>query len=182
MKFLAPIFVSCALAAPAFASDPAPVPHDGIHDFDFALGTFHTHIRRLETPLAGSTNWLVYDGTKTDAPILGGAGSLEQIEADGARHLELLTLRLYSAQAHQWSLNFSNSQTGQMAGAPSIGEFRDGVGTFLAADTYNGRTILVRQLWSAITPTSYHFEQAFSDDYGKTWETNFMADLSRMRE
>ncbi len=67
-------------------------------------------------------------------------------------------------------------------GAPAIGEFRDGVGTFLSQDEYAGRTIQVRQLWSAITPTSYHFEQAFSDDYGKTWETNFIADLTRVAE
>jgi hypothetical protein len=181
MKHLPAVFLSCILAAPAFAGDPAPAARDGVHDFDFALGTFHTHIRRLEKPLSGSTNWLVYDGTKTDASILGGTGSVEQIEADGAGHLEFLTLRLYGAQAHQWSLNFSNSQTGQMGGAPSIGEFRDGVGTFLGADAYNGRTILVRQLWSAITLASYHFEQAFSDDYGKTWETNFVADLKRIK-
>jgi hypothetical protein len=92
-----------------------------------------------------------------------------------------LTVRLYNTRAHQWSLNFSNSPSGQM-GAPAIGEFRDGVGTFLSQDEYAGRTIQVRQLWSAITPTSYHFEQAFSDDYGKTWETNFIADLTRVAE
>jgi hypothetical protein len=177
MRYLALFLVGCVLTTPTYASDAT---HDGIHDFDFALGTFHTHIRRLESPFTGSTKWLVYDGTKTDAAILGGAGSVEQIEADGAGHLEFLTLRLWSAQAHQWSLNFSNSQSGQM-GAPSIGEFANGIGTFLGQDTYNGRTIQVRQLWSEITPTSYHFEQAFSDNYGKTWETNFTADLARIK-
>jgi hypothetical protein len=178
MKFLVPIFVCCVLAAPSFAADSAPVAQDNVRDFDFALGTYHTHIRRLASRLAGSTTWLTYDGTKTDVSILGGTGSLEQIEADGPEHLELMTLRLYNARAHQWSLNFSDSQSGEM-GTPSIGEFRDGVGTFLDQEDYKGRTVLVRQLWSAITPNSYHFEQAFSDDFGKTWETNFIADLTR---
>ena len=180
MKYLAPFLVSCLLATSAYAGDPAPASQDNVHDFDFALGTFHTHIRRLESPLAGSTTWLVYDGTKTDAPILGGAGGIEQIEADGAGHLEFLTLRLYNAQAHQWSLNFSDSQSGEM-GTPSIGEFRDGGGTFLDQEDYKSRTVLVRQLWSGMTPNSYHFEQAFSDDFGKTWETNFIADLTRIK-
>ena len=179
MKSLATIFVCCVLATPSFAADPTPAPQDNVHDFDFALGTYHTHIRRLETPLAGSTTWLVYDGTKTDAPILGGSGSVEQIEADGPSHLELMTLRLYNARSHQWSLNFADSQSGQM-GTPSISEFRDGVGTFLDQEDYKGRTVLVRQLWSAITPKSYHFEQSFSADFGKTWETNFVADLNRL--
>jgi hypothetical protein len=31
----------------------------------------------------------------------------------------------------------------------------------------------------AITPNSYHFEQAFLDDFGKSWETNLVADLVR---
>jgi len=148
------------------------------HDFDFALGRFHTHIRRLLDPLAGSNRWVTCDGTKTDRPLLDGTGSVETIEADGPDHLELMTLRLYGAAAHQWSLNFSSSGSGQIT-TPAIGEFENGVGTFLDQENYNGRTILVRQIWSKITPVSYHFEQAFSADFGKTWQPNFIADLTR---
>jgi hypothetical protein len=148
------------------------------HDFDFALGTFHTRIKRLQNPLTGSTTWVGYQGTKADVPILGGNVSLETIEADGPSHLELMTLRLYNPAGHQWSLNFSSSDSGEMS-TPAIGEFRHGIGTFTDQEDYNGRTILVRQLWSNITASSYHFEQAFSADHGKTWEPNFVADLTR---
>jgi hypothetical protein len=165
-------------APPAAAIDTAD---DASHDFDMVLGTFHTHIKRLTNPLTGATpNWTTYEGTKTDVSILGGEGSLETIEADGPSHLELMTLRLYDATSHQWSLNFSSSDSGEMS-TPGIGEFKDGVGTFLDQEDYNGRTILVRQLWSKITPNSYHYEQAFSADFGKTWETNFVADLERLK-
>jgi hypothetical protein len=160
--------------------DPSPAQHDASHDFDLVLGTFHAHIKRLANSLAGSTTWTTYEGTKTDVPILGGQGSLETIEADGSNHLELMTLRLYNATSHQWSLNFASSDSGEM-GSPGIGEFKDGVGTFLDQEDYNGRTILVRQLWSNITPETYHFEQAFSADHGTTWETNFVADLKRVK-
>jgi hypothetical protein len=91
-----------------------------------------------------------------------------------------MTLRLYNATSHQWSLNFSSSDSGEMSD-PGIGEFTDGTGTFLDQEFYNGRTILVRQLWENITPNAYHFEQAFSPDHGKTWETNFVADLDRVK-
>jgi hypothetical protein len=183
MKRLLPVFALCVFASPlfavtVFAGDAAPAARDGRHDFDFALGTFHTHIRRLSNPLTGANAWVVYDGTKTDVPILGGTGSLETIEADGPGHLELMTVRLYNSAARQWSLNFSSSGSGEMD-TPAIGEFRNGVGIFLDQKTFKGRTILVRQLWSAITPNSYHFEQAFSDDFGRTWEPNFVADLTR---
>jgi hypothetical protein len=177
MKQAALVLALALLAAPATADSAAPA-RDGSHDFDFALGTFHTHIHRRLDPLSGSNRWVEYQGTKTDRPLLGGTGSLEVIEADGPDHLELMTLRLYGASARQWSLNFSSSGSGQMT-TPGIGEFQNGVGTFLDQEDYDGRTILVRQLWSLITPTSYHFEQAFSVDFGRTWEPNFVADLTR---
>jgi hypothetical protein len=177
MKQTALVFALGLLATPA-AADNAPPARDGSHDFDFVLGTFHTHIHRLLNPLTGSKHWVEYNGTKTDEPILGGAGSVEVIEADGPEHLEFLTLRLYNAAAHQWSLNFSSSDSGQI-GAPSIGEFVNGVGVFLDQEDYKGRAILVRQLWTPISREAYHYEQAFSADFGKSWETNFIADLTR---
>ena len=129
-KFLA---VLVLLATPAIAD----TVHDGSHDFDFALGTFHTHIRRLLNPLTGSTRWVEYDGTKTDRLLLSDTGNLETIEADGPDHLELMTLCLYSTAAHQWSLNFSSSDSGQMT-TPAIGEFENGVGTFVDQENYRG--------------------------------------------
>lgn len=164
-------------AAPANAADAS----SGEHDFDFALGSFHTHIRRLTAPLTGSDQWAAYEGTKTDVPILGDTGSLEQIEADGPSHLELMTIRLYDAKSHQWSLYFANSGSGELATTPSVGGFQNGVGTFLDQEDFKGRTILVRQLWSGVTSHTYHFEQAFSADFGKSWEANFVADLERVK-
>lgn len=90
-----------------------------------------------------------------------------------------MTLRLYDGEAGQWSLNFSNAASGRLAPA-AVGSFTNGVGTFLSEEDYNGRTILVRQIWSDATPTSYHFEEAFSADFGATWETVFVANLVRV--
>jgi hypothetical protein len=41
--------------------------------------------------------------------------------------------------------------------------------------------ILVRGVWSDITPDSGRFEQAFSDDGGKTWEVNWIAVDTRVK-
>jgi hypothetical protein len=35
-----------------------------------------------------------------------------------------------------------------------------------------GSNVLARSTWSEIKPGWHRFEQAFSDDGGKTWETN----------
>jgi hypothetical protein len=42
--------------------------------------------------------------------------------------------------------------------------------------------IFVRFVWSEITPNSAHFEQSFSVDGGKTWETNWITDQTRVTE
>jgi hypothetical protein len=63
--------------------------------------------------------------------------------------------------------------------SPMIGEFKNGVGEFYDQETWKGRSVIVRFLWSRITPNSAHFEQSFSGDGGKTWEVNWITDQTR---
>jgi len=153
---------------------------DGQHDFDFNLGRWRTRIKRLQHPLSGSTTWVELTGTVVVRKVWGGRAQLEEIEADGPTgHLEGLTLFLYNPQSHQWSQNFANSRSGTL-GVPMVGEFKDGRGEFVDQEPFNGRVILVRAVWSDITPNSHHFEQAFSDDGGRNWESNWIATLTRV--
>jgi hypothetical protein len=175
-RFILALAVS-AISFPALAQVAQPTSlREGVHDFDFAIGTFHTHIRRAPDPFAEPAKWLTYDGIKTTRPILDGNGHVETIEADGPSHLSVLNLFFYDKATRQWHLYFPQ---GSDMGAPAIGEFHDGVGTFVGQDSYKGRTMLVRQQWSPTGPNSYRFEQSFSADFGKTWVSNFIADLTR---
>jgi hypothetical protein len=165
--------------SPSGASRTGPPPtlerRDGRHDFDFEIGTWKTHLSRLLHPLTGSTGWVEYEGTSVVSKVWNGRANLVELEADGpAGQLQALSLRLYNPQSRQWSLNFSNSNSGTMS-PPSIGEFKDGRGEFFAQESLNGRAILVRFVISVITPDSCRFEQSFSDDGGKTWEPNWIA-------
>ena len=65
---------------------------------------------------------------------------------------------------------------------PSMGEFKRGRGEFFDQETLNGRAILVRFVISDMTPNSCRFEQAFSDDGGKTWEVNWIATDTREKD
>jgi hypothetical protein len=160
----------------------APAERDGQHDFDFAIGAWTTHLSRLLHPLTGSTKWIDYDGTSVVRKVWNGRAHLLELAVDGpAGHIEGLSLRLYDPQSHQWSLNFSNSSSGSMS-PPTIGEFKNGRGEFFDQETLDGRAILVRFVISDITPTSCHFEQAFSDDGGKTWEVNWIATDTRAND
>jgi hypothetical protein len=154
-------------------SQEAAKDRDGRHDFDWDIGTWKTHQRRLLHPLTGSSTWVEYHGTDVVRKIWDGA-NLGEIRADGpAGHLELFTVRLYSPASHEWSIYFTNSTSGALS-PPAVGRFKDGRGEFYDQETYNGRTILLRFSVSDISADSCHFEQAFSADGGKTWEVNFI--------
>ena len=155
---------------------------DGEHDFDFEIGTWETHLSRLVHPLTGSTTWIEYEGTTVVRKVWNGRANLLELDADGpAGHFEGLSLRLYNPQSHQWSLNFASSSGGSMS-QPTIGEFKNGRGEFFDQEMLNGRAIFVRFVISDITPTSCRFEQAFSADGGKTWEVNWIATDTRVKE
>jgi len=174
---LAPAAASIAQTPPA-AADPAA--RDGQHDFDFHLGDWKSHIRMLRRSPTGAATWVEMDGRLVARKVWDGRAQIEELTADGAgRHIEDLLLFLYNPQTRQWSLNPAASSEGVM-GPTLIGEFKDGRGEFYDQEpALHGRTVLVRQVWSDITPTTHHFEQAFSSDGGRTWETNFMATLTR---
>ena len=159
---------------------------DGQHDFDFEIGTWKTHLRRRLRPLTGSQAWVEMDGTTVVRKVWNGRANLLELEVDGTSvgssgHLEGLSLRLYDPKSHQWSLNFANREEGRIA-QPTVGQFKNGRGEFFDQETLNGRAIFVRFVISDITPNSCHFEQAFSDDGGKTWELNWIADDKRTPE
>ena len=161
---------------PKGTQNAATAIRDGQHDFDFEIGTWKTHLKRLLHPLTGSTTWVEYDGTSTIRKVWNGRANLIELEVDGpAGHIEGLSLRLYNPESHQWSLNFSNSRVGTMA-TPSIGEFKNGRGEFFDQETLGPRAILVRFVISNMSANSCHFEQSYSDDGGKTWELNWVAD------
>jgi hypothetical protein len=164
------------------ALQQAPAKRDGQHDFDFDIGVWKTHLQRLSHPLTGSTTWVELDGTTVVRKVWSGRANLAELEADGpAGHLQVLSLRLYDPQSRQWSLNSANSNGGTLS-QPTIGEFRDGRGEFFDQEPFNGRTILVRNVWSDMTADSCRFEQAFSADGGKTWEVNWIAVDTRVQD
>ena len=174
----------CCLAL-AFEIQPlaaqSAAPRDGQRDFDFEIGTWNTHLRRLVRPLSGSKEWVEYEGTTVVSEVWKGNANLVELDVTGpSGRIRALSLRLYNPKWHQWSLNFANSASGEMV-TPSVGEFREGRGEFYSKEILSGRPILVRFVVTPITADSCRFEQAFSGDEGKTWEVNWIATDTRMK-
>ncbi len=154
---------------------------DGQKDFDFEIGTWKTQLKRLQNPLSGSTTWVEYEGTTVVSKIWNGRANLVELDVKGsAGRIEALSLRLYNPATKQWSLNFAGINDGAVS-VPTIGGFKNGRGEFYNQETFKGKSIFVRFVISDITPNSCRFEQAFSDDGGKSWEVNWIATDTRIK-
>jgi hypothetical protein len=153
---------------------------DGQHDFDFVIGSWKIHNRRLRDPLTGSTTWVEFEGTSVARKIWGGRANVDEGELDDpSGHIQGMTLRLYDPTTRLWSLYWATSKQGTLA-IPTIGRFANGRGEFYDYEVYQGKAVLVRFLWLNIKPDSCRWEQAFSSDGGKTWETNWTMDFERI--
>jgi hypothetical protein len=178
MKFA--ILIGIAILGVAAAAQ-AQSPHEGQHDFDFNVGTWKTHIKRIQDPFSAPGQFIELNGTVTVRKVWDGRAQLEEIEADGPNgHWEGTTLFLYNPQARQWSQSYADSKSGVL-NPPLIGAFKDGRGELFAADTFKDRSILVRGVWSEIKPDSHHFEEDYSNDGGKSWAPAFIAELIRIK-
>jgi len=168
------------MPADAKASSTTPVvgalapERDGQRDFDFAFGAWKTHIKRLRDPLSGSTNWLEYDGSHTIRSVSGGRANLGELQAGGpAGHIEALSARLYDPQTHLWHVSYGNPRDGSLS-RPVVGQFKNGRGEFYGQETFQGRQVLVRELYSPIDAKGRRLEIAYSADGGRSWETNWI--------
>jgi hypothetical protein len=174
-----PIDAEAAETCSPVPSQSASTPRDGSHDFDFNFGVWHTHIRRILDPFDSSSQSMELDGTVTVRKIWKGKAQLEEIEADGPKgHWEGATLFLYNPEAHQWSQTFVDSKAG-VVNSPTIGSFKNGRGELLSQDTFQNKTILVKGVWSDITPDAHRYEELYSNDGGGTWHSAFIAQLTR---
>ena len=181
MKGHSTMLALCASVLSFAAAAQQPV-RDCSHNFDFELGTWHTHLTRLVHPLTGSKTWVEYDGTSDVRPVWNGKANLVHLVVDGpAGHLEAMNLRLYDPGSGQWSLEFANAASGTL-GQPTIGQFVNGRGELYDQETYAGRAILVRFIIIPLSHDTCRFEQSFSADGGKTWELNWVAVDTRVRK
>ena len=160
-------------------SAAAATTRDGSKDFNFLFGTWKTHYRLLKKRLANNHDWYDCYGTSTVTPFWGGSGDLEDgdLRCPGS-HIVGMTLRIYNASTHQWSLWWGTQKRG-LVPPPQVGHFdQSGAGDFYAPDKHNGKPIVVRFRWRLKDGAPY-FEQAFSPDNGQTWETNWTTVYSR---
>lgn len=152
-----------------------------MHAFDFLHGSWRVHHHRLRLRLANSSDWDDFEGSLRCWPILGGSGNIDDNEltmpGDAYR---AVTMRLFEQAAGVWRIWWFDARHAEQLDPPLLGAFKDGVGSFYANDSFEGRPIRVRFLWRCFSATAARWEQAFSGDGGQTWETNWVMDFEKI--
>lgn len=156
-----------------------PAVRNGQHDFDFLVGQWKLHNRRLRKPLSGSHDWYEFNGVSRASAIWDGRGVLEFVHFAAPKHpIDGLGIHFYDARTGQWSQYWATPAEG-LSPIPNVGSFNAaGVGVLVDHETVNGRPIMTRYRWTH-GPRTAHWEQAFSQDGGKTWEVNWTTDYTR---
>jgi hypothetical protein len=154
--------------------------NDGCNDFDFLIGSWNGRQRKLKKRLAGCDEWDEFDSVSVVRKILGGLGNFDEVTMETPTGRVIgATVRLFNPETRLWSIYWSSTAGQYELGAPQVGRFENGLGEFYDRETFEGRSIFSRFLWTSSGPDACRWEQAFSPDGGRTWETNWTMDFSR---
>lgn len=154
--------------------------NDGRNDFDFLVGNWKMHHRRLKERLNGCTEWEEFDGTAVGKKLLNGLGFCDEVVMNrGTSPSYGFTVRLFDVKSKEWSIYWAAGASA-ILDVPVVGRFKNGLGEFFSQEIFEGRHIFCRFTWSRVTTNSPQWEQAFSIDGGMTWETNWMNTFERI--
>jgi hypothetical protein len=149
-------------------------------DFNFEVGDWRVHHRRLNGRLVGSQDWEEFSGTCSMGKILGGSGNIEDNFIDfPSGPYRAIALRSFDPSTGQWAIWWLDGRSPHSLDVPVIGGFENGEGTFYADDSLDGRPIKVRFRWRETGSNAPVWDQAFSADGALTWETNWVMQFTR---
>jgi hypothetical protein len=184
VRVLLAVLGSIALAL-AHAEETAPTPAEagidlaGTHGFDFLVGEWRVHHRRIS---ALSGKWVEFEGTLDLRLLTGGTANIEEHvfdSPDGA--YRAAGLRAWDPKSGTWSIWWLDERYPEGPLSPVRGRFENGIGTFTADYEKDGKPMRVRFIWSDITRASAKWQQATSADGGRTWQPNWFMSLQRAK-
>ncbi len=151
-------------------------------DFDFYVGGWNVKHRRLKTRLANAHDWDEFSGKCFVYKTLGGYGNVDDniLELPSGEY-RAMSIRTYDVATRKWSIWWLDGRNPGSLDVPVVGGFEGEVGVFETRDTFQGRPIVVQFTWKVGNFEKPRWEQAFSEDGGKTWELNWTMDFTKQR-
>lgn len=143
-------------------------------DFDFLVGKWDVHNRKLKTRLTDSDDWAEFSATVEMRKVMAGIGNVETFDATfDDKPFAGMAVRVFNPATRLWSIYWADSSNGVLDKNPVVGSFEGNLGQFYAADEFNGRPITVLYQWDKADPDAPVWSQAFSLDAGAGWEWNW---------
>ena len=155
---------------------------DGRNDFDFWMGSWKVHNRCRRERLKGSDDWLEFEATVTARPLAGVLGNEDEFRTDHDGGFVGMSFRFFDPETKTWSIYWADSRRPGKLDPPVLGSFAGDIGRFEGEDTLAGKPILMRFDWSRVKTSSPLWEQSFSGDDGKSWETNWVMEFERVED
>ena len=169
-------------AKPTVTAPPTSSTPSGMHDFDFLFGRWAVHHRMLASRLSDSREWIEREGTVNEIPLMDGMGNIEDffMTRDGVP-FHAAALRAFDSKTGNWSIWWLDGRSPvSPLDPPVVGHFENGIGRFYADGDFNGKPIRTRFMWTHTGESKARWEQAFSSDGGKTWETNWIMEFMKL--
>lgn len=147
------------------------------HDFDFLVGRWRVHSRRLRQRHVGSNDWNEFEGVMQAWSHLDGIVSVDQFDFE-SQGFSGCTVRTLDLAKREWSICWVNSRSGRLE-PPVRGGWQVDRGEFYGNDEDDGRPVKVRFIWLRKGRDAASWEQSFSIDGGRNWEINWVMELQR---
>jgi hypothetical protein len=148
-------------------------------DFDFFVGNWKVHNRKLNKRLADCNEWTEFEATSECRKLLNGFANTDSFYTTfDDKPFEGMTFRLFNPKTKLWSIYWADSNV-VILDVPQIGSFDGKTGEFYARDVFDSKPIIVKFKWDATDADTPVWSQAFSADEGKTWEWNWFMTFSR---
>ena len=152
---------------------------DSREGFSFMEGRWRVHNRRLKESLTEREDWTEFEANLVCVSVLSGLVNIDEMrQADGTPMGS--AVRVFDTTKRTWSDYWIRASDGVLTD-PVIGKFAKGRGEFVGPDTYKGKKVLVRYVWTDLA-SKPRWEQAISADGGKTWQVNWIMVYERLPE
>jgi hypothetical protein len=158
---------------------------DGRHDFDFLFGAWQiANRKRVNMLVPGDDEWVEFDAASEARPILGGLGNVDTYRAPdfpGRPGFEGFTFRMFEPDTALWRIWWASTAEPGQLDEPVVGRFEDdGIGRFECDDILHGVHVRVRFEWTVIDDDALRWEQFFSFDGRRTWDSNWVMNSTRI--
>jgi hypothetical protein len=148
-------------------------------DFDFLVGIWRIHNRKLNRRLNNCDEWTEFEALGKCRKILNSFGNIDDFRTElNGKRFEGMALRLFNPKSKLWSIYWADSNL-VVLDVAQVGSFEDNIGKFYAKDVFEGKEIIVLYQWNKTNADVPIWSQAFSPDKGKTWEWNWYMTFHR---